>query len=40
MKQGKIEEFTIQSKELGEDMQVLVHLPHNYTPLYKYEILI
>lgn len=40
MKQGKIEEFTIQSKELGEDMQILVHLPHNYTPLYKYTVLI
>ena len=40
MKQGKIEEFTIQSKELGEDMQILVHLPHNYTPLYKYAVLI
>ena len=40
MKQGKIEEFTIQSKALGEDMQILVHLPHNYTPLYKYAVLI
>ncbi|MBO1913973.1 hypothetical protein J4G37_55310, partial [Microvirga sp. 3-52] len=40
MKQGKIEEFTIQSKALGEEMQVLVHLPHNYTPLYKYGVLI
>ena len=40
MKQGKMEEFTIQSKELGEDMQVIVHLPHNYTPLYKYNVLI
>lgn len=40
MKQGKVEEFTIQSKELGEDMQVIVHLPHNYTPLYKYNVLI
>jgi enterochelin esterase-like enzyme len=40
MKQGKIEEFTIQSKALGEEMQVLVHLPHNYTPLYKYAVLI
>lgn len=40
MKQGKIEEITIQSKELGEDVQVLIHLPYNYTPLYKYAILI
>ena len=40
MKQGKIEEVTITSKELGEDIQILIHLPYNYTPLYKYEILI
>lgn len=40
MNKGKIEELTISSKELGEDMQILVHLPHNYTPLYKYTVLI
>ena len=40
MKQGKIEEVTISSKELGEDIQILIHLPYNYTPLYKYEVLI
>lgn len=40
MKQGKIEEITIHSKELGEDMQVLIHLPHNYSPLYKHAVLI
>lgn len=40
MKQGKIEEITISSKELGEDVQILIHLPYNYTPLYKYEVLI
>lgn len=39
MKQGKIEEITIHSKELGEDMQVLIHLPHNYSPLYKHAVL-
>lgn len=37
---GKIEELTIYSKELDEEMQILVHLPHNYTPLYKYKVLI
>lgn len=40
MKNGKIEELTIFSNELQEDMQILVHLPHNYTPLYKYKVLI
>ena len=40
MTQGRIEEFTIKSKELGEDMEVLVHLPYNYTPLFKYSVLI
>lgn len=40
MKQGKIEEITISSKELSEDIQVLIHLPYNYTPLYKYAVLI
>ncbi len=40
MKQGKLDEFIIKSKALGEDMQVIVYLPHNYTPLYKYNILI
>ncbi|NYF24020.1 esterase family protein [Sporosarcina sp. JAI121] len=40
MKNGTIEDITIYSKELGEDMQLLVHLPHNYSPLYKYSVLI
>lgn len=40
MKQGKIEEITISSKELNEDIQILIYLPYNYTPLSKYEILI
>ncbi len=40
MKLGKIEEITLHSKELGEDMQVLIHLPHNYSPLYKHAVLI
>lgn len=40
MKQGKIEEVTLYSEALGEDMQILIHLPQNYTPLYKYAVLI
>lgn len=40
MKQSKIEVHVIQSKELGEEMEVLIHLPKNYTPLNKYRILI
>ena len=37
---GKIEEITIQSKELGEDISILVYLPASYSPLYKYSLLI
>ncbi len=37
---GKIEEITIQSKELGEAITMLVYLPANYSPLYKYSLLI
>lgn len=40
MQKGKVEELTIYSKELEEDMQILIHLPPNYTPLYKYAVLI
>ncbi|WP_423409751.1 alpha/beta hydrolase [Heyndrickxia sp. MSNUG] len=37
---GKIQEITLQSKELGEEMTILVYLPANYSPLYKYSLLI
>ncbi|MCM3573106.1 alpha/beta hydrolase-fold protein [Mesobacillus subterraneus] len=37
---GKIEEITLQSKELGEEVSMLVYLPANYSPLYKYSLLI
>ncbi|MBT2678256.1 esterase family protein [Bacillus sp. ISL-35] len=37
---GKIEEITLQSKELGEEITMLVYLPANYSPLYKYSLLI
>lgn len=37
---GKIQEITLQSKELEEEMTMLVYLPANYSPLYKYSLLI
>jgi enterochelin esterase-like enzyme len=37
---GKIEEIVLQSKELGEEVTMLVYLPANYSPLYKYSLLI
>lgn len=40
MDYGKIEEITFYSKALDEDMQLLIHLPHQYSPLYKYSVLI
>jgi enterochelin esterase-like enzyme len=40
MKNGKIEDITFYSDSLGEEMQLLIHLPYNYSPLYKYEVLI
>ncbi|MCG7344619.1 esterase family protein [Sporosarcina sp. ACRSL] len=40
MEYGKIEEITFYSKALDEEMQLLIHLPHQYSPLYKYSVLI
>lgn len=40
MKYGRIEDLSFYSKALDEDMQLLIHLPHNYTPLQKYSVLI
>lgn len=40
MEYGKIEEVNFYSKALGEEMQLLIHLPHQYSPLYKYSVLI
>jgi enterochelin esterase-like enzyme len=37
---GKIQEVTINSKELGEEIIMFVYLPANYSPLYKYSLLI
>lgn len=40
MEYGKIEEVSFYSNALGEEMQLLIHLPHQYSPLYKYSVLI
>ncbi|WML38822.1 esterase family protein [Neobacillus sp. OS1-2] len=37
---GTIKELTFQSNELGEEMQLLIYLPANFSPLYKYSLLI
>lgn len=37
---GTIKELTIYSAELGEDVQLLVYLPANFSSLYKYSLLI
>lgn len=40
MNYGKITEVSIYSDALEEDMQLLIYLPHNYSELYKFSILI
>lgn len=40
MNRGTVEDLTIYSEALKEDMQLLVYLPHNYSPLYKYTLVI
>lgn len=37
---GTIKEQTFKSKELGEEVQLLIYLPANFSPLYKYSLLI
>jgi len=37
---GSIKDLTIHSKELQEDIHILVYLPANFSPLYKYSLLI
>jgi enterochelin esterase-like enzyme len=37
---GTIKELTLQSIALCEEMQLLIYLPANYSPLYKYSLLI
>lgn len=36
MNKGKIQDFSIYSKELDEHLEILVYLPPQYTPLFKY----
>ncbi|WP_409304694.1 alpha/beta hydrolase [Peribacillus sp. SCS-155] len=37
---GTIKEYTFQSKELAEEVDLLVYLPPNFSSLYKYSLLI
>jgi enterochelin esterase-like enzyme len=37
---GTIKELLFPSKELGEELEILIYLPANYSPLYKYSLLI
>jgi enterochelin esterase-like enzyme len=37
---GTIKEHTIKSSELGEEIPLLIYLPANFSPLYKYSLLI
>jgi enterochelin esterase-like enzyme len=37
---GTIKEHSIKSNELGEEIQLLIYLPANFSPLYKYSLLI
>lgn len=40
MNRGNVQDLSLYSKELQEDMQLLVYLPSNYSPLYKYTLVI
>lgn len=40
MERGTVQDITLYSNALQEDMQLLVYLPANYSPLYKYTLLI
>ncbi len=37
---GIMKDFTFTSKELGEDIPILIYLPASFSPLYKYSIII
>lgn len=39
-KQGQIQEVQLYSKELEEDITLLIYLPSNFSTLYKYHVLI
>ncbi|RUL54287.1 alpha/beta hydrolase [Lysinibacillus antri] len=40
MDQGTVKDFTFYSNALQEEMELLIYIPANYTPLNKYNILI
>lgn len=40
MSKGTIQDVTLFSDALQEDMQMLIYIPANYSPLYKYTVLI
>ncbi|WP_332650392.1 alpha/beta hydrolase [Lysinibacillus sp. 54212] len=40
MEKGTVKDFTFYSEALQEELQLLIYIPANYTPLYKYNILI
>jgi enterochelin esterase-like enzyme len=40
MSKGTIQDVTLYSDALKEDMQLLIYVPSNYSPLYKYTVLI
>ncbi|MER2007966.1 MAG: alpha/beta hydrolase-fold protein [Psychrobacillus sp.] len=40
MNRGTLQDTTIYSKALDEEIQLLIYLPPNYSPLYKYSVLI
>lgn len=40
MDTGTVKDITLFSEYLQEEMQLLIYIPANYTPLYKYNILI
>ncbi|CAH0344518.1 alpha/beta hydrolase-fold protein [Bacillus sp. CECT 9360] len=37
---GTIKEYAFTSKELGEEFELLIYLPANFSPLYKYSVAI
>lgn len=40
MEKGTVKDITLFSNELQEEMEILIYIPANYTPLYKYNLLI
>ena len=40
MSRGTVQDVTLFSEALQEDMQLLIYIPANYSPLYKYTVLI